>query len=92
MYTLAKHLTTQNLTLNSFFRLIWNIATFVINTDLHQNDLKINNVVFLFVLDCLRFLRMLFFNYSALINMINASPYPSILAVIKFERSRPNLF
>ena len=43
MYTLAKHLTTQNLTSNSPFWLIWNIATFVINTNLHQNDLKINN-------------------------------------------------
>ena len=54
MYTLAKHLSTQNF----FLLLIWNI---VINTNLHQKDLKITEVfVFLFVLD-----------YSAAINMIN---------------------
>ena len=40
MYTLAKHLTTQSLTSNSPFWLIWNIAIFVIKTNLHQNDLK----------------------------------------------------
>ena len=42
MYTLAKQLTTQNLTSNSLFWLSWNIATFVINTNLHQNDMKID--------------------------------------------------
>ena len=75
MYTLAKHSTTQNLTANSPFWLIQNIATFVINTNLHQNDLKINNLLLFFLLfgfDFLRFLRMLFFTYSAPINMINA--------------------
>ena len=70
MYTLSKHSTTQNLTSNSPFWRIWNIATFVINTNLHQNDLKINNFR-CFGLSC--FLRMLFFlNFSAPVNMINA--------------------
>ena len=69
MYTLAKHLTTQNLTSNSPVWLIWNIVTFVINTNLHQNDI---DIFFLFVLDSLRFLKeRRFFKYFALINMIN---------------------
>ena len=73
MYTLAKHLTTQNLTSNCLVWLIWNISTFVISTNLHQNDLKINIfVVFLFVLESRLFTEMLFSNYSAPINMINS--------------------
>ena len=59
VYTLAKHLTAQNLTKNSPFGPIWNTATSVINTNSHQNDLKIDIfVVFLFVFDSLRFLTM----------------------------------
>ena len=46
MYALAKQLTTQNLNSTSPSCLIWNIATFVINTNLDQNDLKFFFVLF----------------------------------------------
>ena len=70
---LAKHLTTQNLTSNSPFWLIWNIATFVRDTNLHQNDLKIDNFCcFSACFGSSSFSQNAVVYYSAPINMINA--------------------